>query len=164
MEMTNNEIVAKFKRAESKKEQISILAQLNACDEEKIKQILLDEGIPEEQIQPSKNKRGKKPVIKNKIKPQNNYSSESITEDKKELLPLSEHNKYNIPYRTGDILLQQPEDMTEDEKERLKRIQAIPEVARKVLQKEINQLLDEILELKSQLDILVDYLNGECRG
>lgn len=161
--MTKNEIVSKFKRAEEKKEQISILAQLNGCDEEKIKQILLDEGIPEEQIQSSKNKRGRKPVIKNKIKPQNNYSSESITEDKKELLPLSDHNKYNIPYRTGDILLQQPEDMTEDEKERLKRIQAIPEVARKVLQKEINQLLDEILELKNQLDILVDYLNGECR-
>ena len=60
-------------------------------------------------------------------------------------------------------MLQQPEDMTEEEKERLRRIQAIPEVARKVLQKEVNRLLDEMMELEKQLDTLVNYLNGECR-
>ena len=160
MEMSNNEIFSKFKRAEEKKEQISILAQLNGCNEEKIKQILIDEGIPEAEIQSLKKKRGRKPGIKNKIKSQSNSPSESITEGEKELPPLSE---YNMTYRTGDILLQQPEDMTEDEKERFKRIQTIPEVARKVLQKEVNRLVDEMMELEQQLDILVDYLNGECR-
>ena len=89
-----------------------------------------------------------------------NSLSELIAEDERKRLPLSECNR---TYRTGDVLLRQPEDMTEDEKERLKRIQAIPEVARKVLQKEVNRLVDEMMELEKQLDTLVDYLNGECR-
>lgn len=159
MEMSNNEIVSKFKKAEEKRQQISILAQLNGCNEEKIKQILIDEGIPEAEIQPFKKRRGRKPGIKNKIKSQSNSPSESITEGEKELPPLSE---YNMTYRTGDVLLQQPADMTEEEKERFKRIQAIPEVARKVLQKEVNRLVDEMMELEKQLDTLVNYLNGEC--
>ena len=53
--------------------------------------------------------------------------------------------------------------MSEDEKERFKRIQSIPEVVRKVLQKEVNRLLDEMMELEKQLDTLVNYLNGECK-
>ncbi len=159
MEMTNNEIASKFKRADGKKEQISILAQLNGCNEETIKQILIDEGIPEAEIQPVKKRRGRKPGIKNKVQPQSDFPSELIVEDERKRLPLS---KCNRTYRTGDVLLQQPEDMTE-EKERLRRIQAIPEVARKVLQKEVNRLVDEMMELEKQLDTLVDYLNGECR-
>ena len=157
--MTNNEIASKFKRADGKKEQISILAQLNGCNEETIKQILIDEGIPEAEIQPVKKRRGRKPGIKNKVQPQSDFPSELIVEDERKRLPLS---KCNRTYRTGDVLLQQPEDMTE-EKERLRRIQAIPEVARKVLQKEVNRLVDEMMELEKQLDTLVDYLNGECR-
>ena len=160
MEMTNNEIVSKFKRAEGKKEQISILAQLNGCNEETIKQILIDEGIPEAEIQPVKKRRGRKPGVKNQVQPQSNSPSESIAEDERKRLPLS---KCNRTYRTGDVLLQQPEDMTEEEKERLRRIQAIPEVARKVLQKEVNRLIDKMMELEKQLDTLVNYLNGECR-
>ena len=158
MEMTNNEIASKFKRADGKKEQISILAQLNGCNEETIKQILIDEGIPEAEIQPVKKRRGRKPGIKNKGQPQSDFPSELIVEDERKRLPLS---KCNRTYRTGDVLLQQPEDMTE-EKERLRRIQAIPEVARKVLQKEVNRLVDEMMELEKQLDTLVNYLNGEC--
>ena len=88
MEMTNNEIVSKFKRAEGKKEQISILAQLNGCNEEKIKQILIDEGIPEAEIQPVKKRRGRKPGIKNKVQPQSNSPSESIAEDERKRQPL----------------------------------------------------------------------------
>lgn len=158
--MTNNEIASKFKRADGKKEQISILAQLNGCNEETIKQILIDEGIPEAEIQPVKKRRGRKPGIKNKVQPQSNSPSELIVEDERKRLPLSECNR---TYRTGDILLQQPEDMTEEEKERLRRIQAIPEVARKVLQKEVNRLIDKMMKLEKQLDTLVNYLNGECR-
>jgi len=160
VEMSNNEIVSKFKRAEGKKEQISILAQLNGCNEETIKQILIDEGIPEAEIQPVKKRRGRKPGIKNKVQPQSDFPSELIVEDERKRLPLS---KCNRTYRTGDVLLQQPEDMTEEEKERLRRIQAIPEVARKVLQKEVNRLVDEMMELEKQLDTLVNYLNGECK-
>ena len=158
--MTNNESVSKFKRAEWKKEQISILAQLNGCNEEKIKQILIDEGIPEAEIQPVKKRRGRKPGIKNKVQPQSNSPSESIAVDERKPRPVYEIKKNNRP---RDVLLQQPEDMTEDEKERFKRIQSIPEVVRKVLQKEVNRLLDEMMELEKQLDTLVNYLNGECK-
>ncbi len=121
---------------------------------------MIDEGIPEAEIQPVKKRRGRKPGVKNKVQPQSNSPSESIAEDERKRLPLSECNR---TYRTGDMLLQQPEDMTEEEKERLRRIQAIPEVARKVLQKEVNRLIDKMMELEKQLDTLVNYLNGECR-
>ena len=91
MEMTNNEIASKFKKAKDKIELISVLAQLNGCSKEKIKQSL-----------------------------------------------------------------------NEWEEDRLNRIQVIPEVVRKFIQKEIEKLVDEMMELEKQHDILVDYLNGEC--
>lgn len=40
MQMTEIEIVGSFKRSENRKEQIEILAQLNACDKEEIEGIL----------------------------------------------------------------------------------------------------------------------------
>lgn len=54
MEMTNNEIVRSYREAKSKKEQIKILAQLNACEEIVIKTILMDAGekLPYARVKP----------------------------------------------------------------------------------------------------------------
>lgn len=45
MEMTEQEIVNKYNRAESKSKQIKILAELNACSTQQIKDVLSKNGI-----------------------------------------------------------------------------------------------------------------------
>ena len=45
MQMTNEEIVRNYKEAKHKDSQIKILAQLNLCDPQKIKDILKDAGV-----------------------------------------------------------------------------------------------------------------------
>lgn len=45
MQMTNEEIVRNYKEAKHKDNQIKILAQLNCCDPQKIKDILKDAGV-----------------------------------------------------------------------------------------------------------------------
>ena len=45
MQMTNEEIVRNYKEAKNKDSQIKILAQLNLCDPQKIKDILKDAGV-----------------------------------------------------------------------------------------------------------------------
>lgn len=44
MQMTENEIVEKYKRAEKKRDQIKILSELNACSREDIREILRRHG------------------------------------------------------------------------------------------------------------------------
>ena len=44
MQMTNDEIVRRYKQAAKKREQIKILAELNACPKENIRQILREAG------------------------------------------------------------------------------------------------------------------------
>lgn len=48
MEMTNAEIVRQYKEAKQKNKKIRILAQLNACPESTIKEILIGAGAIEE--------------------------------------------------------------------------------------------------------------------
>lgn len=51
MQMTNGDIARSYRQAANKRQQIEILAELNACDPKKIRHILLQEGVdylPEE--------------------------------------------------------------------------------------------------------------------
>lgn len=45
MQMTPAEIVSSFRRATNKKEQVGILAELNACDKETICEVLRRQGV-----------------------------------------------------------------------------------------------------------------------
>ena len=45
MQMTNGEIVASYRQAKNKKEQVKILAELNCCTQDEIKKILLEGGL-----------------------------------------------------------------------------------------------------------------------
>lgn len=72
------------------------------------------------------------------------------------------------PYRSAEELLEEPEDMTDREKERLARIKDIPEVVRELCQKEVDALHEQIddlagriLKLNRKADVLKGYLNGE---
>lgn len=66
-------------------------------------------------------------------------------------------------YRTANELLEEPDDMTSEEMDRLVRIRAIPELVKILLHKEIGRITAEIMERERQRDTLIDYLNGESR-
>lgn len=50
MEMSNFEIVRSFKEAADKKAQLQVLADLNVCSVDKIRTILIQEGIPHQTL------------------------------------------------------------------------------------------------------------------
>ena len=64
--------------------------------------------------------------------------------------------------RSAYELLKEPEDMTQEEKERLARIKAIPELVREVVHAEMTNLHNQIMALEKRYDELSDYLNGEA--
>lgn len=64
-------------------------------------------------------------------------------------------------YRSAGELLEEPEDMTEEERKRLVRIRAIPEPVRMLVQTEIGRIAKEVMEMEKRKDMLIDYLNGE---
>lgn len=50
MQMSNEEIVRSYREAKSKSKQLEILAELNACDTQKIKDILIGSGMDHRQL------------------------------------------------------------------------------------------------------------------
>lgn len=65
-------------------------------------------------------------------------------------------------YRMAEELLEEPDDMTDKEKERLKRIKAIPESVRELCQTEVSNLRKQVMELEKRSDEILDFLNGEA--
>lgn len=66
-------------------------------------------------------------------------------------------------YRSAAELENEPEDMTDEERERLQRIRAIPNIVKTIVKSEIVRITEEIMEWERQRDILTDYLNGGSR-
>lgn len=50
MEMSKERILAEYRQAKDKKKQIGILADLNACDQNKIMEILKEMGVPHREL------------------------------------------------------------------------------------------------------------------
>ncbi len=65
------------------------------------------------------------------------------------------------PYRPWNVLLEEPDDMTDAEKARLKRIKQIPKVAFDSCLTYAETLRDKVMELEAEYDKIMDYLNGE---
>lgn len=69
MEMTDLEIVSSYRQAKKKKEQITILSQLNACSKEKIIEILKNNGIQKQELPRNRKKKvDSVPVATNQVK------------------------------------------------------------------------------------------------
>ena len=58
--MTNQEIVTSYREAKDKKMQVKILSELNVCSQEKIKDILIAEGIRACELPRNRKKQGDK--------------------------------------------------------------------------------------------------------
>lgn len=141
MQMTDSEIVRRYKNAKNKPSQIKILSELNACSEEEIKSILLANGQLKESAKAEKTK--------------------EPAEQKQETEKTVKINRY----RTAEELLSLPEEeLTENEKSRLERIKAIPELVREILVREAGEYTRQIMEIEEKLGCINDYLNGEERS
>lgn len=66
MNMTENEIVRNYREAKNKREQVTILADLNRCEKEEIVDILLKNGVDQKEL-PRKRKPRKKPEEEKKV-------------------------------------------------------------------------------------------------
>lgn len=138
MQMTDTEIVSKYKRAENKKEQISILAQLNACDEDEIKKVLLKGGLTEDDLP---KKRGRKPGTKETKKmPEEKAIAEETNEALAEMLEMPE--------------------LTPEEEKQVDGALAIPEPVRTACMARVSVLTDKIIELEKERNCIQDYLEG----
>ncbi len=156
MKMTDNEIVTEYSMVTEKRKYITALSMLNGCSVDTIRQILTDNGVTDlpEELECRVKKEIEEPA-----------RGESQTDD---CLPEAitgcggdiELPKF-LYYRTAGELLEAPDDMTSEEKDRLARIQAIPELVKILVHKEIDRITAEIMEREKQRDILIDYLNGE---
>lgn len=70
MQMSNEEIVRNYREAKDKAKQLGILAELNACDEQKIKDILTEGGIDYRSFPRSRKEKAAAPDVKQaKAKP-----------------------------------------------------------------------------------------------
>ena len=68
MQMTESGIVRNYREAKNKREQITILADLNRCEKEEIVEILLKNGVDQKEL-PRKRKPRKKPEESSKHLP-----------------------------------------------------------------------------------------------
>lgn len=64
-------------------------------------------------------------------------------------------------YRPYWMLLEEPSDMTEKERERLKRIKTIPDSVRVTVEEKINNLRSKVMGLEADIDSMIEFLNGE---
>ncbi len=68
MQMSNEEIVRRYKEAKDKAKQLGILSELNACDRQKIKDILAEGGIDHRQLPRSRKEKDVRPEKAEKTK------------------------------------------------------------------------------------------------
>lgn len=130
MEMTASEIVTSYKEAKDKKSQITILAQLNCCDDFTITECLRKNGVDVEEP-----KRRGRPSTK---------------ETKK-----TETKNVENAFQSAAKIKEAEEDLN-----RLNKILSIPKVVRKVCDDRIAEITNMIIELEKERDTLLDFLNG----
>ena len=67
-----------------------------------------------------------------------------------------------LPYKSyRELLNMNPDDMSEDEKKRYKRIIKIPETTRLEIEEERKELRKQVMELEAKSDYLNDFLDGD---
>lgn len=172
MQMSDIEIVDRYKRADNKKEQAKILAELNACGEEIIVGILRKNDVDVSELERKPRGRRKKKLTELVNAPLDDSTVSFNADDE----PIgitggegvtdinAESQETTGRYKTGKELKAIPEDrLTEQEKERLKRVQLIPDTVIELVENELCELTSKIMELERRHDELVDYMNGELR-
>lgn len=137
MQMSDLEIVNKFKKADNKVGHITILAQLNGCPEDTIREILRNGGIPETEI----------PMPKSKRKTSNRKTA-----------PAKE--KVDESTKNGSVFEEEPE-LTEEEQRMLDKALSIPVPVVDAVRSRLNKLKKKIQKYEQECETLEAFLEGE---
>ena len=137
MQMSDLEIVNKFKQADNKVGHITILAQLNGCPEDTIREILRNGGIPETEI----------PMPKSKRKTSNRKTA-----------PAKE--KVDESTKNGSVFEEEPE-LTEEEQRMLDKALSIPVPVVDAVRSRLNKLKKKIQKYEQECETLEAFLEGE---
>jgi hypothetical protein len=137
MQMSDLEIVNKFKKADNKVGHITILAQLNGCPEDTIREILRKGGIPETEI----------PMPKSKRKTSNRNTA-----------PAKE--KVDESVKNGSVFEEEPK-LTEEEQRMLDKALSIPTPVADAVLARLNKLKNKIQKYEQECETLEAFLEGE---
>lgn len=169
MQMSDIEIVSKYNRVDSKKEQVKILAELNACNLETITEILRRNGADMSELE--KKPRGRKKKQPEVVIEPEKYTTANILDDNAPIgiiggdgiTDLTETQEETPKtYKSARELKNIPESqLTHEDQKRLERIRQIPDVVKELVENEMCNITTQIMELEKKHDTLVDYLNGE---
>lgn len=80
MQMSNEEIVRSYREAKDKAKQLGILSELNACDKQKIKDILAEGGIDHRQFPRSRKEKDARPEKAERTKARTAKAKQAVQE------------------------------------------------------------------------------------
>lgn len=145
MQMTDSEIVRRYKHAIDKKSMIGILADLNACDETKIREILTAVGLNVGKLNgPGRPKKTPEQAIK-------------IETPEKEVIPFYVSGKEDEPSA----------EVTEEAENETKEAAGLPDIAIEAMTEKYHGLLrmkERFLEIVSDLEKQIGELEPYVKG
>jgi len=150
MQMTDSEIVRRYKHAVDKKSMVGILAELNACDKTKIGEILKAAGFDVPTRRPGRPKKTPEQELK-------------IETPEKEVIPFYVSGKEDEP--SAEVM----EEETEETKE-TKEAAGLPNIAIEAMTEKFQallrmkeRLLETVNDLETQIGELEPYVKGGKR-
>lgn len=172
MEMSNEEIVRRYRQAKNKRQQVNILAQLNCCKKDEIIEVLKQEGITDKQLpRAERSDKGKKksgePAAEAKeteiTTPLEKQETNSQEEEKNKLNSRTVTIDVNMPIIENDELRKQLA-LIRLENSKLEQLVKKSETKNAILQKQIDDIKEDsdyskssgIIELK---DIVKSHEN-----
>lgn len=172
MEMSNEEIVRRYRQAKNKRSQVNILAQLNCCSKDEIIEVLKQEGITDKQLpRAERSDKGKKksgePTEEAKeteiTAPLEKQETNSQEEEKNKLNSRTVTIDVNMPIIENDELRKQLA-LIRLENSKLEQLVKKSETKNAILQKQIDDIKEDsdyskssgIIELK---DIVKSHEN-----
>lgn len=157
MTMNENEIVRDFKGAKKKREQIGILAELNGCSREMIREILLRNGISEAELpaKPGRRRAAETEVFHQQVK-KNHAKPEEFRPAKPE--PVAEPVEDAVPKIIEELPM---EEMAEPESVHVEATEVrheVPEAVKKACRDRIWGIVQEVAELEREKRELQTFL------
>ena len=167
MQMSDFEIVFDFKAAKKKREQIGILAELNQCSRDKIREILLRNGISEAELpaKPGRRRAAETEVFHQQVK-KNHAKTEEFRPAKQE--PVAEEEvvpEEKVTMENMEELLPWPDPVVEETSEpEAVHVAAtevrheVPESVKKACRDRIWGIIQEVAELEREKRELQGFL------
>ena len=162
MMMSESEIVRDFKGAKKKREQMGILAELNGCSREMIREILLQNGISEAELpsKPGRRRAAETEVFSQQIKKSHakpeafrSGKPEPVVEPKEEAVPAAEKEEEVVVENTEEFLSM--EEMPETVHV---VVPEVPEAVKKACRDRIWGIIQEVAELEREKRELQGFL------